>query len=31
LLITRETIQFNTASDYWLDVAAFSTLVEMEP
>ncbi len=23
LLITRQTIQFNTASDYWLDVAAF--------
>jgi hypothetical protein len=23
LLITRETIQFNTASDYWLDVADF--------
>jgi DNA-binding SARP family transcriptional activator len=23
LLIARETIQFNTASDYWLDVADF--------
>jgi len=30
LLITRETIQFNTASDYWLDVAAFKTLVEAD-
>ncbi|MDY7077293.1 MAG: BTAD domain-containing putative transcriptional regulator [Chloroflexota bacterium] len=28
LLITRETIQFNTASDHWLDVTAFRTLVE---
>ncbi|OQY24033.1 MAG: hypothetical protein B6I35_02455 [Anaerolineaceae bacterium 4572_32.2] len=28
LLITRETIQFNAASDHWLDVAAFRTLVE---
>jgi WD40 repeat protein/DNA-binding SARP family transcriptional activator len=30
LLITRETIQFNTASDYWLDVAAFKALVEAD-
>jgi len=30
LLITRETIQFNTASDYWLDVVAFSALVEAD-
>ena len=30
LLITREIIQFNTASDCWLDVAAFSTLVEAD-
>jgi DNA-binding SARP family transcriptional activator/tetratricopeptide (TPR) repeat protein len=28
LLITRQTIQFNAASDHWLDVAAFRTLVE---
>jgi adenylate cyclase len=28
LLITRETVQFNTASDHWLDVAAFRELVE---
>ena len=28
LLIARETIQFNTASDYWLDVEAFRALVE---
>jgi predicted ATPase/DNA-binding SARP family transcriptional activator len=27
LLITRETIQFNTASDYWLDVAHFRRLL----
>jgi predicted ATPase/DNA-binding SARP family transcriptional activator len=26
--ITRETIQFNSASDCWLDVAAFTALVE---
>jgi len=26
LLITRDTLQFNTASDYWLDVAAFTDL-----
>ena len=30
LLITRETIQFNTASDYWLDVAAFRASVEAD-
>ncbi|MBL7183248.1 MAG: AAA family ATPase [Anaerolineae bacterium] len=30
LLITRETIQFNSASDYWLDVTAFSALVEAD-
>ena len=28
LQITRETIQFNEASDHWLDVAAFQALVE---
>jgi adenylate cyclase len=28
LLITRETIQFNLASDHWLDVAAFRSLVD---
>ncbi len=28
LLVSRETVQFNPASDYWLDVAAFTTLVE---
>ena len=28
LQITRETIQFSLASDHWLDVAAFQTLVE---
>jgi DNA-binding SARP family transcriptional activator/class 3 adenylate cyclase/tetratricopeptide (TPR) repeat protein len=27
LLITRETIQFNTASDHWIDVAKFSDLI----
>jgi DNA-binding SARP family transcriptional activator len=26
LLITRNTLQFNTASDHWLDVAAFTDL-----
>jgi DNA-binding SARP family transcriptional activator len=26
LLITRETVQFNAASDHWLDVAAFDAL-----
>jgi DNA-binding SARP family transcriptional activator len=30
LLITRETIQFNTASDYWLDVTAFRASVEAD-
>jgi predicted ATPase/DNA-binding SARP family transcriptional activator len=29
LLIERETIQFNPDGDYWLDVAAFTTLSEM--
>ena len=28
LQITRETIQFNPASDHWLDVTTFQTLVE---
>ncbi len=28
LLITRDTLQFNTASDYWLDVAAFTEVVQ---
>jgi DNA-binding SARP family transcriptional activator len=28
LQITRETVQFNRASDHWLDVAAFRALVE---
>jgi predicted ATPase/DNA-binding SARP family transcriptional activator len=27
LLITRETVQFNAASDHWLDTAAFSALL----
>jgi predicted ATPase/Tfp pilus assembly protein PilF len=27
LLITRETVQFNAASDHWLDVAAFTELL----
>ena len=31
LLITRETIQFNTASDHWLDVAVFGALVGVNP
>ena len=30
LLITRDTLQFNTASDYWLDVAAFLEAVQAE-
>jgi len=30
LLITRDTIQFNATSDYWLDVTAFRTLVEAD-
>ena len=28
LLITRQTIQFNTASDYWSDVHAFEQLAD---
>ncbi len=28
LLVSREAVQFNTASDYWLDVTAFTDLVE---
>ena len=28
LLITRETVQFNAASDHWIDVAAFRELME---
>ncbi|MGD2177518.1 MAG: BTAD domain-containing putative transcriptional regulator, partial [Anaerolineae bacterium] len=31
LLITRDTIQFNTASDHWLDVSAFAASVEADP
>ncbi|MCP4540940.1 MAG: tetratricopeptide repeat protein [Chloroflexi bacterium] len=27
LLVTRQTVQFNAASDHWLDVAVFKTLV----
>ena len=30
LLITRETIQFNPESDYWLDVAVFTSLCEID-
>ncbi|NIO69801.1 MAG: AAA family ATPase, partial [Anaerolineae bacterium] len=30
LLITRDTIQFNAASDYWLDVTAFTEMVEVD-
>jgi DNA-binding SARP family transcriptional activator/predicted ATPase len=30
LLITRNTLQFNTASDYWLDVALFTELAGLE-
>lgn len=30
LLITRDTLQFNTASDYWLDVKAFTEMVGAE-
>lgn len=30
LQVTRETIQFNADSDHWLDVAAFTALVEGE-
>ncbi len=28
LLVSRETVQFNTASDHWLDTAAFTALIE---
>ncbi len=31
LLITRDTIQFNAASNHWLDVRAFTAAVEAEP
>jgi WD40 repeat protein/DNA-binding SARP family transcriptional activator len=31
LLITRDTIQFNAASDHWLDVSAFTASVEADP
>ena len=31
LLITRETVQFNRASDYWLDVDAFGTSADADP
>ena len=30
LLITRETLQFNAASDYWLDVTAFAEAVQRD-
>ena len=30
LLISRDTLQFNPASDYWLDVAAFTEMVEVD-
>ena len=30
LLITRDTLQFNTASDYWLDVTAFTEMAEAD-
>jgi hypothetical protein len=30
LAITRETLQFNTASDHWLDVAVFEALLAAE-
>ena len=30
LLITRDTLQFNTSSDYWLDVTAFTEMVEVD-
>ena len=29
LLIARDTIQFNVASDYWLDVRAFSEAIQI--
>jgi predicted ATPase/DNA-binding SARP family transcriptional activator len=31
LTITRETIQFNEAGDYWLDVRAFQDLAQADP
>ena len=31
LTITRETLQFNRASDHWLDVAELTTLVDASP
>jgi DNA-binding SARP family transcriptional activator len=31
LHITRETIQFNTASDHWCDVTAFDDLAKVDP
>jgi DNA-binding SARP family transcriptional activator len=31
LLICRESLQFNNASDYWLDVAAFKEISNQEP
>ncbi|MFN2184032.1 MAG: ATP-binding protein [Anaerolineae bacterium] len=30
LLISRDTLQFNSASDYWLDVAAFTEAVQAD-
>jgi len=30
LLITRETIQFNTAGDHWLDMSAFTSVVDAD-
>jgi DNA-binding SARP family transcriptional activator len=30
LLITRDTLQFNPGSDYWLDVTAFTDMVEVD-
>ena len=30
LLVTRNILQFNTASDHWLDVAAFTEMVEVD-
>ena len=31
LLVTRETVQFDCASDCWLDVQAFRTMIEADP
>jgi DNA-binding SARP family transcriptional activator/predicted ATPase len=31
LLVTRETVQFSRASDCWLDVQAFQTMIEADP